>query len=256
MAPAHGFRRRIVARRGARALLRDRSSSRRRCTFGCPGGGERGRGRSGRGTATEAPDPTGSPPRPRARAPGSEAPGEDGNGTSERGRREPASIVGPVGTARAVLGRPECRFPSRHGAKPVRPGGSARREPHRLPHSSRAARDARRVREGSGNHEGTETGRELRTGRGATPGPRMDTSTWTVEEEATGQAERELRTSKKRAPALTSRAADLDDEDGGAIPERRSAPARATALSRRETRWRRADPDHAPSGGRAVRARE
>jgi hypothetical protein len=56
------------------------------------------------------------------------------------------------------------------------------------------------VRKGSGSHAGTETERELRPGRGATPGLRMDASTWTVEDVATGHAERELRASKKRAP--------------------------------------------------------
>jgi hypothetical protein len=38
--------------------------------------------------------------------------------------------------------------------------------------------------------------------------------------------------------------------DGGTvetIPERRSAPARATAFFDRATGWRRADPDHAPA---------
>jgi len=84
----------------------------------------------------------------------------------------------------------------------------------------------------------------------------MDASTWTVEDETTGHAERELRASKKRAPRPTSRAADLDDGTAVPIPERRSAPARATAIFSRATGWRRPDPDHAPSGGRAGRARE
>lgn len=44
--------------------------------------------------------------------------------------------------------------------------------------------------------------------------------------------------------------------DGRPSPSDRSTPARATAFSARATRRRRADPDHAPSGGRAVRARE
>jgi hypothetical protein len=200
MAPAHGFRRGIVARRGARALLRDRSLAHPGSAFGYPCGG---RARSWPITARNS---YGGPGLDR------EPPAAEGASPWERGSRKEREKHERARSARAGLDRgspaprerrlvaPTRSFPSCHGVTPVRPGGPGGASLTACRTRAGGARRTPGVRKGSGSHAGTETGRELRPGRGATPGPRMDASTWTVEDEATGHAERELRASKKRAP--------------------------------------------------------
>lgn len=108
-------------------------------------------------------------------------------------------------TARAALLVPKRLFPDRHGAEPGRPGRVVWRKPRDLPALDRS--DARRtpVPARALASKGDETGRELRPRRGATPGPRMDASTWTVE--GVPPARRSASSARRRgvSSALTSR---------------------------------------------------
>lgn len=129
-------------------------------------------------------------------------------------------------TAQAALLVPERSFSDRHGAEPGRPGRLAWRKP-RGP-SALDRRDARRtpVPARALAFKGDETERELRTIRGATPGPRMNASTWTVE--GVPPARRSASSARRRgvSSALTSR--------GQALTAGRKDPPRATQRPRHE----------------------
>jgi len=187
------------ARERARARPRDRSLLYQRFALG-QSGGERARARqaSSHGPAPEAPVTAGSPT-----SAGREPEGRSSRSEREWRERRAWCEPGPFAGTSA---------PRERRARPNAPVSGL---PRRGAGSTRSVRGARASRttalEPSGARRtpvparawlssGDEPERELRPDRGATPGPRMDASTWPVEDGATGHAERELRTSKRSVP--------------------------------------------------------
>lgn len=214
MAPAHGFLRGIVARRRARAHLRDRSPNPDGAPSGVPTVVERGRGRSRRGSATEAPGSTGRSSRPRARAPGSETPGRNGRSASERGgASRPRSRADS--TAQAALDSQRARFraaTARRGFDPVdrearasRPAALEPGDARSTPRSARAPATNRGPRRGASS---ASVG-----GRPPDPGWSRPRGPSRMRPPATRSASSARRRSEP--PALTSHGVDLDDGTAG-----------------------------------------